>query len=329
MNKKILSIFVLVLTLSFTTQAFASLTFTSDAITGTTASSIDLGAGNALSLQTTGNAPITTGTGLVTTGGNLKINGALGIAGTTVDSNKYINITVAGIDNTSSAEYGIKYGGYFSLDGNLNNDNSMIGIGSYVTKSSGAFNHGALVGVLAKSGINAGISTDSMSSLDGETQIQGSANQAYGTYSQVLAYGAGSIGQAYGVYADTVAIQTSSIADAYGAIAKVRQSNTATITRAYGLALSGWGGTAGTSYGIYMDTSIDIGTTRYAIYSTSTSKSYLAGNLGIGKTSPGSKLSVVGLPAYANNAAALAGGLTAGDFYYTDVSGEYIVKITH
>lgn len=75
MNKKILSIFVLVLTLLFSTQAFASLTFTSNAITGTTASSIDLGSGNTLSLNTTNNAPITTGTGLVTLGGSLKVVG--------------------------------------------------------------------------------------------------------------------------------------------------------------------------------------------------------------------------------------------------------------
>lgn len=35
------------------------------------------------------------------------------------------------------------------------------------------------------------------------------------------------------------------------------------------------------------------------------------------------------IPAYSDNAAALAGGLVAGDLYYTDTAGEYIVKITH
>lgn len=41
------------------------------------------------------------------------------------------------------------------------------------------------------------------------------------------------------------------------------------------------------------------------------------GNVGIGTTSPTAKLHVVGLPTYADNATALAGGLTVGAFYHT------------
>jgi hypothetical protein len=41
------------------------------------------------------------------------------------------------------------------------------------------------------------------------------------------------------------------------------------------------------------------------------------GKVGIGTTAPKSPLHVVGLPIYANNAAALLGGLTAGAFYRT------------
>ena len=43
-----------------------------------------------------------------------------------------------------------------------------------------------------------------------------------------------------------------------------------------------------------------------------------AGNVGIGTATLTSKLHVVGLPIYANNAAAVAGGLTAGAFYRTN-----------
>lgn len=42
-----------------------------------------------------------------------------------------------------------------------------------------------------------------------------------------------------------------------------------------------------------------------------------SGNVGIGTTAPTSILHVVGLPVFANNAAAIAGGLTPGAFYRT------------
>jgi hypothetical protein len=48
---------------------------------------------------------------------------------------------------------------------------------------------------------------------------------------------------------------------------------------------------------------------------------YVGGNIGIGTTVSGSKLSVVGLPFYSDDAAAGAGGLNTGDFYQTDGTG--------
>ncbi|HEX3070257.1 MAG TPA: hypothetical protein VHX14_16950, partial [Thermoanaerobaculia bacterium] len=59
-------------------------------------------------------------------------------------------------------------------------------------------------------------------------------------------------------------------------------------------------------------TNFDIGTNAASIVRIQS-----GGNVGIGTTSPTSKLHVVGLPAFANNAAAVAGGLTAGAFYRT------------
>ncbi|WP_395067265.1 hypothetical protein, partial [Flavobacterium sp.] len=49
-----------------------------------------------------------------------------------------------------------------------------------------------------------------------------------------------------------------------------------------------------------------------------------SGNVGIGTTTPTSKLQVVGLPIYVDNTAALAAGLTAGAFFHT---GDGIVRV--
>ncbi|MBI3888908.1 hypothetical protein HY311_03935 [Candidatus Nomurabacteria bacterium] len=78
-NKKIFYtvLFVFVL-FGFASMAAASVTISGTSIIGTVGSTIDIGAGNTLLIQTVGNAPVTIGTGLVTLGGNLKIVGLAG-----------------------------------------------------------------------------------------------------------------------------------------------------------------------------------------------------------------------------------------------------------
>ncbi len=74
-------------------------------------------------------------------------------------------------------------------------------------------------------------------------------------------------------------------------------SNLGTIQSARGLAVTNWynSGTVQNSYGIYLDNSIDVGSTsRYALYSSSNSSSYLAGSLGIGMTTPAAPLHIYG-----------------------------------
>lgn len=52
-----------------------------------------------------------------------------------------------------------------------------------------------------------------------------------------------------------------------------------------------------------------------------------SGNVGIGTTNPTSKLQVVDLPVYANNAAAIAGNLTAGAFYRTGADPDLVCVV--
>lgn len=70
----------------------------------------------------------------------------------------------------------------------------------------------------------------------------------------------------------------------------------------------------------YIQLSDDSSTINAVGFSKSGSASttwFPSGNVGIGTTSPTSKLQVVGIPEYASNALAITGGLTVGAFYHT------------
>jgi len=86
-RQRLMMTITLVVAFLFTSSAaFASLTFSSNAITGDATSTIDVGAGNTLNLQTTNNGPITTG-------GNLLVGANLGV-GTSVGSGSFLGLTI-------------------------------------------------------------------------------------------------------------------------------------------------------------------------------------------------------------------------------------------
>src|SRR5674476_1017726 len=105
-NKKITYIsFLLLFLFVFTSVAIASVTISGTSIIGTVGSTIDIGAGNTLLMQTVGNGPVTIGTGLVTIGGNLTITG-LGGSGT-----KCLHVDNTGVVTLASADCGSGGGG--------------------------------------------------------------------------------------------------------------------------------------------------------------------------------------------------------------------------
>jgi len=219
-------------------------------------------------------------------------NGSLGVQGTAPDSNVGVKLSrtgaiasATGVDASliTSLSSSNLFGGHFSAQsstsGGLPDHPFTVGLsgqGSYTGSGRLDFSEG----------------TESVVFNSGSGIIQ----DAYGTFNQVFNSGSGTIGAAYGSFNDVVNISTSNtIANASAFLGKVRNFNAGGITTAYGLNLSGWSkgsGTIGTSYGIYMDNSIDIGTTKFALYSSSASNSYFAGQVGVGTTTPTARLSV-------------------------------------
>jgi hypothetical protein len=195
--------------------------------------------------------------------------------------------------------------------------NQGLGIGGYVYNDAGGTigqARGADILVDNVAGGNINYAKGSGNYVDNEAN--GVIYDGRATQSFVENFGTGSMTLAYGSDASINNTYTGLISNAWGVSGNITNSGGGTITAArtygssvtntagstigslYGLSIGGpsniWSnaGTITNSYGIYLGSSIDVGTTKYAIYSGSLSNSYYAGKVGIGTISPGYSLEV-------------------------------------
>ncbi len=150
----------------------------------------------------------------------------------------------------------------------------------------------------------------------------GTVEEAYGIAGGFTTMGANPVGTVtlgVGVLGLVMHDTTGTITQASALKGVIQNVGSGTITDAIGIdfpsLVNSGGGTITNAYGIKLG-DINAGTNNWAI-KTGTGTVSFGDNVGIGTISPTSKLQVVGLSVYANNGAAVAGGLTVGAFYRT------------
>lgn len=211
--------------------------------------------------------------------------GFVGIGGTTPESGHtqtaaFLKLSKAGLDLSTDTQNGL----YVNLSGgNTPGGEHLTGVYSQVQASSNSVNTGGPIALSGKPTVLSGVTTTLVIGANLETVVVGATGTAYGIFNQVNAGNAGSIITiAYGEYIDLLASGSSpgTIANATGIHLAIRKASAGTITGTVkGLDLSGWSSSPTTSYGIYADSSIDIGSTKYFIYSLSASPSLFTGSL--------------------------------------------------
>jgi hypothetical protein len=195
--------------------------------------------------------------------------------------------------------------------------NQGLGSGSYVyNDADGTIGQARGADILVDNAAGGNINYAKGSGNYVDNEANGVIYDGRATQSFVENFGTGSMTLAYGSDASINNTYTGLISDAWGVSGNITNSGGGTITTArtygssvsntvgstigtlYGLSIGGpsnvWSnaGTITTSYGIYLGSSIDVGATKYAIYSGSLSNSYYAGRVGIGAASPGYSLEV-------------------------------------
>jgi len=297
-KKKFYVILILMLSLVFTTKAFASLTFTTDAITGTTASSIDLGAGNALNLQTTGNGAINLGSGLLTStgsavfGNNITNRFELWNHANTGDGIEDAQLQVLYKstrvdDHVHDTHVGIINDYMIYPTADINTTPDVQGIYSMTGLYGPYASHGTISAIMALpyvQGPGGGVTAN--------FGYTGSYGELTGVNSSPLIADA-LVDKVRAFYSDpyVAGYSTATIVDTViGLDTKIDIDSGATVNEWYNILadVKNYSGTINKLYGLYIGPHIEGVTESYNIYSTgATSKNYFEGSVGIGTNTLG------------------------------------------
>jgi hypothetical protein len=133
-----------------------------------------------------------------------------------------------------------------------------------------------------------GTVTNAYGSVSGVENKQGTVNKLHGQTIEVWNNNGGAIDTAFG---QVVSVYNNNAASTIGAVYGISVGK-GLISTTGGTHYWRNSGTINNSYGIYLDSSIDVGINRYSIYSNSNANAYLRGSVGIGTSSPDSALQV-------------------------------------
>lgn len=171
-----------------------------------------------------------------------------------------------------------QYGGRFEATNSSGTTNNQYGSRS-IAKSAGSATTSNQFGAVATS-LNSG---------------SGTIASSVGLFGSAVAEGSGIITNATGVSAQVYSTSDQQVSNAYAVFAETLNSGTGSMQNAYGVytAVSAPQGLVTNGYGIYIGSIAS--TNKWTLYSAdSSSKSYIAGSVGIGTTSPEEMLHIAG-----------------------------------